>query len=244
MDLNIYNSNTEEDVVQVNPSQILTKLGMEDMENMMFAETNVWQEMLDNEELIQSQYDVLSGRWPEKFNEVVLIVDENNEISDYTLYALGILDQNELEEKYEKIQNGEEIEKEDEKSYTYDELLNTKFKVLLNTDYFEKDGDIWIDKSEDEDYIKEKLEDAQEIDVVGIIRLSEGSVATSMSGSIGYTKELKEYVINKVNEAEIVKEQKEDKDINVFTGTEFPEETDEKFDFSSLRNWGQTPISR
>ena len=233
LDLNIYKED-EDDVVQVNPSQVFSKLGMENMENMMVAETDVWQELLDNQELLESQYDVLAGKWPENYNEVVLIVDENNEIYDYTLYALGILDQDELADKYQRILDGEEVEDEVIKEYTYDELLNTKFKVLLNTDYYEKDGDIWIDNSKDEDYIKEKLENAEEIKIAGIIRQKEGTVATAMSGTIGYTKELKEYVINKVNGAEIVKEQKENQDINVFTGAEFPEDPNASFDFSSL----------
>ena len=233
LDLNIYKEDDDK-VVQVNPSQIFAKLGMEGMSNMMLAETDVWQELLDNDELLQSQYDVIAGKWPENYNEVVLIVDENNEIYDYTLYALGILDQDELEEKYQKILDGEEVEDEDVKSYTYDDLLNTKFKVLLNTDYYEKDGDIWIDNSENDDYIKEKLEDAEEISIAGIIRPKEGTVATAMSATVGYTKELKEYVINEVNNSEIVKEQKENPDINVFTGTEFPEDPNASFDFSSL----------
>ena len=233
LDLNIYKEDDEK-VVQVNPSQIFAKLGMEGMSNMMLAETDVWQELLDNDELLQSQYDVIAGKWPENYNEVVLIVDENNEIYDYTLYALGILDQDELEEKYQKILDGEEVEDEDVKSYTYDDLLNTKFKVLLNTDYYEKDEGIWIDNSENDDYIKEKLEDAEEISIAGIIRPKEGTVATAMSATVGYTKELKEYVINEVNNSEIVKEQKENPDINIFTGIEFPEDTDAKFDFSSL----------
>ena len=233
LDLNIYKAD-EDEVVQVNPSQIFSKLGMGDMENMMFAETDVWQELLDNQELLEAQYDVLAGKWPENYNEVVLIVDENNEIYDYTLYALGILNQDELEDKYKKIQDGEEVKDEETKEYTYDELLNTKFKLLLNTDYFKKDGNIWIDNSEDEKYIKEKLEDADEISIAGIIRPKEGTVATAMSATVGYTKELKEHVINEVNDAEIVKEQKENPDINVFTGAKFPEDTDKAFDFSSL----------
>ena len=114
LDLNIYKEN-EDNFVQVNPSQIFSKLGMENMENMMIAETDVWQELLDNEELLQSQYDVLAGKWPEAYNEVVLIVEENNQILDYTLYALGLLDQDELEEKYEKILDGEEVEDEEQK---------------------------------------------------------------------------------------------------------------------------------
>ena len=242
LDLNIYkennNENNENDskrsFVQVNPSQIFSKLGMENMENMMLAETDVWQELLDNQELLEFQYDVLAGKWPENYNEVVLIVDENNEIFDYTLYALGILDQDELEDKYQKILDGEEVEEEETRSYTYEDLLNTKFKLLLNTDYYEKDGDIWIDHSEDEEYISNKLKDAEEIQIAGIIRPKEGTVATAISATVGYTKELKEHVINEVNNAEIVKEQKENPEINVFTGAEFPEDTDVSFDFSSL----------
>ena len=236
LDLNIYQDDTEDGIVQVNPSQVLSKLGMEDMEGMMLAESNTWQELLDNDELLHSQYDVIAGEWPDEYNEVVLIVDENNEISDYTLYSLGLLDQDELEEKYNKISDGEEIEEEQVHEFTYEELLNTKFKVLLNTDYYEKESGVWIDKSDDEDYLKEKLEDAEEINVVGIIRPNENSVTTAMSGAIGYTKELKEYVINEINDSEIVKEQKDDKDINVFTGTEFPDGNDRTFDFSSLSN--------
>ena len=236
LDLNIYQEDTEDGIVQVNPSQVLSKLGMEDMEGMMLAESNTWQELLDNDELLHSQYDVIAGEWPDEYNEVVLIVDENNAISDYTLYSLGLLDQDELEEKYNKISDGEEIEEEQVHEFTYEELLNTKFKVLLNTDYYEKESGVWIDKSDDEDYLKEKLEDAEEINVVGIIRPNENSVTTAMSGVIGYTKELKEYVINEINDSEIVKEQKDDKDINVFTGTEFPDGNDRTFDFSSLSN--------
>lgn len=166
----------------------------------------------------------------------MLIVDENNEISDYTLYSLGLLNQDELEENYKKIEKGEDIEETSEKSYSYEELLNTSFKLFLNTDYYEKDNDILIDKSDNEEFIKDKLESAEEIKIVGIVRPSENSVATAMSGSIGYTKDLKEYVVNKVNKSDIVKEQKANKDINVFTGTKFPKHSNEKFDFQSLSN--------
>ena len=102
--------------------------------SMTMSNTDVWEEMLDNEELLHSQYDLLAGSWPKEYNEVVLIVDENNEISDYTLYSLGLKDQKELEEKWEKVQNGEEIEESEQTSYTYDELLGLSFKLILNSD--------------------------------------------------------------------------------------------------------------
>ena len=239
LNLNLYKEDTTNGVVKVNPSTVMNALGMGDMieaqqnsslsnmfgtSSMSMSNTDVWQEMLDNEELLHSQYDVIAGTWPKAYNEVVLIVNDDNEISDYTLYSLGLKDQKELEEKWKAVQNGEEIQEEEQTSYTYDELLNLSFKLILNLDYYQKQNNVWIDKSEDEEYMKEKLQNAESIKVVGIIKQNEQSVATGMNGGIGYTKELKEYVINKSNESEIVKEQKENPSINIFTGMEFPKE--------------------
>ena len=239
LNLNLYKEDTTNGVVKVNPSTVMNALGMGDMieaqqnsslsnmfgtSSMSMSNTDVWQEMLDNEELLHSQYDVIAGTWPKAYNEVVLIVNDDNEISDYTLYSLGLKDQKELEEKWKAVQNGEEIQEEEQTSYTYDELLNLSFKLILNSDYYQKQNNVWIDKSEDEEYMKEKLQNAESIKVVGIIKQNEQSVATGMNGGIGYTKELKEYVINKSNESEIVKEQKENPNINIFTGMEFPKE--------------------
>ena len=205
--------------------------------SMTMSNTDVWEEMLDNEELLHSQYDLLAGSWPKAYNEVVLIVDENNEISDYTLYSLGLKDQKELEEKWEKVQNGEEIEESEQTSYTYDELLGLSFKLILNSDYYQKENGLWIDNSDNEEYMKEKIANAESIKVVGIIKQNEQSVAAGMSGGIGYLKDLKEYVINKSNESEIVKEQKENPEVNVFTGLDFPtDEEKEQFTYESLSN--------
>ena len=249
LNINLYKEDTSNGVIQVNPSTVMNALGMEEMLNArekssmssMFgssmtsmSNTDVWEEMLDNEELLHSQYDLVAGNWPTNYNEVVLIVNENNEISDYTLYALGLKDQKELEERWNKVQNGEEVEESESTSYTYDELLDLSFKLVLNSDYYEKENGLWVDKSEDEDYMKELLNNCENINVVGIIKQNEQSVATGMSGGIGYTKDLKEYVINKTNEAEIVKEQKDNPDINVFTGLAFPDEDSKTFDYSQL----------
>ena len=238
LNINLYKEDTENGIVKVNPSTTMNALGMGEMieaqenssmssmfgSSMSMSNTDVWEEMLDNEELLHSQYDVLAGKWPEAYNEVVLIVDDNNQISDYTLYTLGLKDQKELEEKWKAIQKGEEVAESEQTSYTYDELLNLSFKLILNSDYYEKENGLWIDKSDDEEYMKEKVNNAESIKVVGIIKQNEQSVAAGMSGGIGYLKDLKEYVINKSNESEIVKEQKENPDVNVFTGLEFPTE--------------------
>ena len=190
--------------------------------------TDVWTEMLDNEELLHSQYDLVAGAWPENYNEVVLIVDENNRINDYVLYSLGLKDQDELEATMKKLQNGETVDEPENTSYTYDELLNLSFKLLLNSDYYEKENGLWINKENDDEYMKQKIADAESIKVVGIIKQNENSAATAMAGGIGYLKDLKEHVIEKTNESEIVKEQKDNPDINVFTGLEFPSEGEEQ----------------
>ena len=238
LDLNLYKEDTSNGIVRVNPSTVMSTIGMtpqEDSEQMnetqtmsiSFGTSDVWTEMLNNRELLNSQYDILAGKMPEAFNEVVLIVDENNEVSDYTLYSLGLKDQKELKNMMNLIKNGEEVAKKDITEYSYDELLNLTYKVLLNTDYYEKSANgIWINKSKDEDYLKNKIQEAETIKVVGIIRAKKDSNIQETSGEIGYTHDLTEYVINKVNESEIVKQQKENPEINVLTGMPLLSEDD------------------
>ena len=246
--INLYKDNIQDGIVRVNPSTTMNAIGMGEMlearenssmssmfsSSMSMSNTDVWEEMLDNEELLHSQYDLLAGAWPEEYNEVVLIVDEDNQISDYALYTLGLKDQKELEDKWKSAQKGETVEESEQTSYTYEELLNLSFKLILNSDYYKKENGLWIDKSDDEEYMKEKIQNAENIKVVGIIKQNEQSVATGMNGGIGYTKKLKEYVINKSNESEIVKEQRENPEINVFNGLKFPNEDEEEFKYDNL----------
>lgn len=245
LDLNLYKSDTEE-IVKVNPSTVLDTIGAGDMvtsssmSNLpgmsssmsMESRLNLWNEMIDNEKIIKKQYKLLAGEYPKEYNEVVLIVNEDNEISDYALYTLGIKDQSSLKGAMNKIQNGEEIKLEDDTSYSYDELLNLKYKLVLNSDYYQKNNGIWEDKSEDSDYMRDVLKDSPEIKVSGIVK-EKTTTLSSKQGGIGYLTALKEYTIDKINESEIVKEQRENPNKNVFTGLDFPLE-DEKFDYNSL----------
>ena len=257
LNINLYKPDTTNGIVRVNPSTVLDSMGMGDMVeadkqgasmlgmSSMVTAYDVWTEMLDNEELLRSTYDLLAGSWPTNYNEVVLIVGQNNEISDYTLYALGLKDQKEIEEKMKAIQKGETVEKTEETSYTYEELLNLSYKLILNSDYYEKENGVWLDRSEDEEFMKDKIANAEEIKVVGIIRQNEQSVAQGMAGGIGYTKDLEEYVINKSNESDIVLEQKENVEVNVFSGLDFPrEDEDGEFDYDNLSAEQKYALSR
>lgn len=228
LDLQIFKDETE-NIVQVNPNDVLDKIGMGNM-NMMYMSTSVFAELFDNAEMNNEMYEVVSGRWPQKYNEVVLLVDENNQIMDYTLYALGLKDSSELSDMYDKILKGEEFEVNND-VYNVDDFIGMKFKFLLNSDYYVKENSIWIDKRNNEEFLKDKLSDAEELIITGIIKPSEGSLINQTSGGILYLKDLKEYVINKINDSEIAKDQINNPDINVFTGKEF---NNDKFDMSSL----------
>lgn len=245
LDLNIYKEN-EDGYTLVNPDQIMDKLGfgqMNEISNMFssgISSYNAFSEMLANRNLIEEQYDVLAGHLPENYNEVVLVVNKDNYISDYTLYSIGLLDSEELVANYNALMNGEEINNLDELTYTYDELLDITFKVLLNTDYYTKEGNLWINKSSDEKYIANLLNNALELKVVGIIKPNEETITTNNYGGVFYTKELTEYVINKINESEIAQAQLANKNINIFTNSEF---RNEEFDINNLTHEEQAYLA-
>ncbi len=228
--LNLYKENDEK-IQRVNPSSVMDSFGeMGDaltsqsvfMQTGTSAVTDVWTEMLDNPELLKSQYDVVAGKFPEKYNEVVLIIDEDNRISDYTLYSLGLKDVNEVSEMFKNLMNGVPVEEGKIEEYDYNDFVDLKYKLLLNTDYYSKENGIWIDKSSNLEYMKNKISNAEDITVVGIIKPKpESNVQGSVYGEIGYLHSLSEYVINKINESDIVKEQLENPEINVFTGSKF-----------------------
>lgn len=230
LNLQIYKDDNEE-IIQVNPNTVLDELGMS-MNEMQsaFMSTDVFSEMFDSQEMNEQMYDLVAGSWPDEYNEVVLVVDENNEISDFTLYALGLKDQSELSEMYQNIVNGTPFEVE-QTSYDMDDLVGMKFKFVLNSDYYELENGIWVDKRNNDDYMKELLDNAEELVITGIIRPNEESIIASTAGGVMYLKDLKEYVINKINESEIAQAQLKNPDINVFTGQEF---SDEEFDISTL----------
>lgn len=233
--LNLY-KNDLDNIVRVNPTTVLDSIGMNTsgMSNVYsgyMSNYDVFDELIDNEELLQSQYDLVSGSWPSSYNEVVLSVDKNNQISDYTLYSLGILSQDDLKEKFDSMINGNEVSFE-EHSYSLDELLGITFKLVNNTDYYVKSGNIWIDKSEDTEYMKEVLKKAPEIKIVGIIKPNEEAVSgTTKTGVVLYTHKLVEYIIESTNNSDIAVEQLNNSNINVFTGSEF---SNEKFDMNNL----------
>lgn len=231
IELQLYKSDIEDKIVKVNPNTILSTMGITDMQASYFMFKDVFSEIIDNDELNNQMYEIVSGRMPKKYNEVVLVVDKNNRISDYVLYALGLKDQQELKDMFEKVRKGEKVVTTDT-SYEYSELIGLKFKLLLNTDYYEKVNGLWIDKSEDEEFLREKLKDSEEITIVGIIKPNKDSAVTSSTlGGILYTDSLEKHVLKKVEDSQIIKEQKQNPEINIITGLEF---SNEEFNINDL----------
>ena len=244
LNLQVYNENTDSGLVQVSPNGLLDKLGMSDMMSIQSqfmdssAMTNdqVWLSLPESKKLRDDEYQLVEGKWPTNYNEVVLEVDENNEITDYALYSLGLLDQDELVKNYQKILNGEtdKISKTNLKSYSVDDILNLKFRLVLNSDLYQKVNGLWINQSENESYMKDVVSKSPEIKVVGIIKPSESTVSQPTMGGVYYTKAMEEYVTSKTENAQIVKEQKTNPNINIFTQTEFA--SGQKMSMSNLTN--------
>ena len=232
--LNIYMKDTSNGVEQLNPSTMFdsiygegatsTSSAMSSGMGMgMFSNSSVWNQLLGNQQVLDEQYDVLAGHWPENFNEVVLVTDKNNEVDDYTLYSLGLKDPEEVRTLFKKMMVGESYETEKDISYTFDEILDTEFKLVMPTDMY-KYNDVtgtWDDYSKDDKCMTNVVNNGTDIKVCGIIRPNDDAVSTSISSGIGYTAKLTEYIIEEVKNSEIAKAQLADTSVDVFTGVPF-----------------------
>ncbi|MED9971945.1 MAG: ABC transporter ATP-binding protein/permease [Lachnospira sp.] len=232
--LNIYMKDTSNGVEQLNPGTMFDSIYGEGATSAsssmssgmgmgMFSNSSVWNQLLGNQQVLDEQYDVLAGHWPEKFNEVVLVADKNNEVDDYTLYSLGLKDPEEVRTLFKKMMVGESYETKKDISYTFDEILDTEFKLVMPTDMY-KYNDVtgtWDDYSKDDKYMTNVVNNGTDIKVSGIIRPNDDAVSTSLSSGIGYTAKLTEYIIEEVKNSEIAKAQLADTSVDVFTGVPF-----------------------
>ena len=245
-DLNIYRADTENGLIKVNPSTMMENMpmmsGMEGMGDMASSMTsmmpvNAWIELIGDDKLMEEQYDVIAGKMPEKFNEVVLIVDGNNMINELVVYALGLKDQEEFtKDIMNALASGESLEKEDVTEYSYDEILDMKFKLVLSADYFVKDKKtgLWSDNSANDYFVKKLVDDGTELEIVGILKPDENNTLSLGTGGIGYMRELMDYAIDETATRQIVKEQLADTTKDVLTGLEFSHLTVNDFDLKDV----------
>ena len=242
--LNIYKADTSEGVVKVNPSTMMENMPMdESMAQMtssmssMMTTFSVWMELIGDDKLMEAQYDVIAGRMPKNFDEVVLIVDGNNQINELVVYALGLKDQEEFTKNImSALASGESLEDTSIKEFSYDDILNMRFKMVLSADYFVKDKatGLWVDNSANEYFVKDLVEKGQEIKIVGILKPDENNTLSIGTGGIGYMRELMDVAINRTAEKEVVKQQLADTSKDVITGLEFINLTVNDFDLADV----------
>ena len=239
--LNIYKADTSDGVVQVNPNNAIAEMSssmmMPGMENFMSSTmTDSWVELIGGTEVISSQYDIIHGRLPVEKDEVVLLVDNNNEINELVLYGLGIRDQKDFTSNLmDAISNSQEVQTTQD-VYTFEEICNMRFKLVLNSDYMQKDEKtgLWKDMSSNPAYVKKLVDEGMEIRIVGILRPAEDNVISIGTGGIGYISALMEYALEGTEKSQVVQEQLANPGRDVITGMEFINMTVNDFDLKDI----------
>ena len=239
----IYTKNNTKGSIQLNPSDLMTSLsgGMVDSSSAVMSAgvtMSVFNEMIDDKDTLQDQYDVLAGKWPQNYDEVILVLPEANAMPDLLVYSLGLRDSKELEDMIAKIMKGEKVENKNKAlELSYEELMDLPLKLIDATDTYKynKKYKVYEDMTEDKEFIKKAYNDAKDLKIVGIVTAKDGSNASTLTPGIAYTKELTEYVINKASKSEIVKKQLKNEDINVFSNKKFDDDSKEAgLDFQDM----------
>ena len=239
----IYSADTEK-VRQVHPDQSYSALGFgsgnssNSMMSMMMS-TDVFFQMPANENLYRGQYDVEAGRWPKAYNECVLVLTPNGGIGDFMLYTLGLREPEELDKMVDQFSREEEVDiPEIMEDYSYEDILNTEFKLVSSTDYYTYDEtyDLWKDKTDDSTYMKNLVRNGEDVKIVGIVKAREDATAAMLMPGIYYTPKLVDHVIDQAADSQIVKDQIKTPERNVFTGKSFDaaEDGESGFDMQSL----------
>lgn len=238
----VYSSDTST-IHQVNPDTSFSSLGLgsgTSSNSIMSASmsTDVFYEMPSDPGLYENQYDVKAGRWPTNYNECVLVLTQNGSMSDFMLYTLGLRDSEELSTMVDQFVAEEDVAAPDDiTDPTYDEILNVKFKLVNACDYYQYDSsyDVWRDKTDNESYMRDLINNGEDLSIVGIVQPKEDANAAMLSAGINYPASLTDHVIDEAAQSQIVKDQLDDPSIDVFTGKPFGEDDDQSsFSMDSL----------
>lgn len=250
----IYKADTSAGIKQLNPgalSSIMSNdINSAGMFSTMMGSASSFQEMLDDQKLLEEQYDIVAGAWPANYDECVLVLNKNGGISDYTLYALGILDPDELNDLLMDALASENLDVPDTNvEFTQDEALALTFKVVNECDMYTKasSGSTWVDRSDDESYMKTQIAEGLDLKVVGIIKPSATASSTSMDEGIGYRHDLILHLIDQAATSPVVEAQMAEPDVDIFTGKTFEslkDDAESSFDMGSLFSIDQNMMAR
>ena len=229
----IYLQEDNGDVRKVCPDQTLSSLtGSSSMMLAMMGSSGMEQfhALPENEALYKDQYDVKAGHWPENDHECVVILTQNGQLYDMTLYSLGLKSGEELDKILEAVKEDQSVEiNEEPGSYDYNDFLGITLKLVNASDYYVYDDEfsVWKDKSENQQYVKDLIKNGEDLKVVGVVQPKEGQDFTMLTAGVGYPASLLDHVIDKAAQSDIVKDQLKDKKTNVFNGKSFDDPDDE-----------------
>ena len=231
----VFSGDTEEEVRQINPDTTFEAFGMgggsssNSLMSTMYS-TNVFNEMMGNSAIVEGQYDVKAGRWPEAYNECIIVLTSRGTLPDLVTYALGLRDHAVLEDMIDQFMNEEEVTSPDDRlEFTYEELMAVPLKMVAAADcytYDEENG-VWVDKTDDEDYMRALVDAGEDLKIVGVVQPKPDAKATALSIGIYYTPELTRHLIDQARETAIVQAQLADPAVDVFNGRDFDAEDEE-----------------
>ena len=234
---NIYTKRANDKLpTKLNPSDLFSS--MLGGGSIMGMSTSVYSQLNADRASLNESYDVLAGRWPEKYDEMIIVLSEPNKISDYLIYSLGLRDYSELVDIVKKVMNGEKANVNNEPlTLTYDDLMKTELKLIFGKDIYKynENYEIYEDMTENEDYMNTLYSNGIDLKIVGVVSAKEGVSSMALNPGVAYTSDLIDYIIDKSKDADIVKKQLETDEIDVISGKNFDsKESDKGLDFADL----------
>ena len=233
----IYAKDATKKIAKLNPSNLFSSaMGSSSM--MSSFSSSVYSQMIDDQETLNNSYDVLAGHWPQKYDEMVIVLSERSTISDLLVYSLGFRDTEELNDIVKKIMSGEKVKiKNDAMTFTFDDLMNKELKLIMPADTYKynKKYDVYEDMTEDEKYMKNLYNKSMKLKIVGVVTAKEGVTSMALNPGVAYTSDLVDYIIEESSKADIVKKQQKNEKIDVRSGKKFDEKkSDLGLDFKDL----------
>ncbi len=228
----IYTKDFKNDIIQVNPNSMFESMysGMGGMSSLFSSYSSIFYQMIDDTESLDEQFDVVAGHWPEKYNELIIVLSQKHMIPDFILYFLGYRDMEELYDVMKKVMSGEDVELNNTPmELTYDQIMNTEFKLINPTELYKYNSKykIYEDMSEDKDYIKRLYKNSETLKISGIVIAKDGVNSLTLTPGIAYKHDLIDHIINKTSGSEIVKKQLKNKDVDIFSNIRFDEKKEE-----------------
>ena len=235
VDPNIYTIDATNKLAKINPSNLFSSMmGSNNLMQSYSSMASIFSQMVDDRTQIEESYDLLKGRWPENYDEMIIVLSEPNSISDLLVYSLGLRDTEELTKMVTKIMSGESVDISNTPlTLTYDDLMNVDLRLIMPADTYRYNSkyDVYEDMTEDSEYMQNIYDKSLKLKIVGIVSPKEGVTSMALNPGVSYTKKLVDYIIDYSKNTDIVKKQLTNSEVDVFSGKKFDDEKN-NFDFA------------